>query len=140
MGQSERSVERTARRARRPGPLARWIWKPRWIPGFVLAQVAVLLLFAEVRPGSFEGVPGGLGALISVAAAIVCGPLAGALVSLVGGLVFVPLVTDFERGSQLSMFLWLARSGCQRGREKRGGSNQSSTKPRTPTNLLCAVE
>ena len=83
---------------------------PRWIPGFVLAQVAVLLLFAEVRPGSFEGVPGGLGALISVAAAIVCGPLAGALVSLVGGLVFVPLVTDFERGSQFSMFLWLAAS------------------------------
>ena len=110
MGQSERSVERSARRPRRPGPFARWIWKPRWIPGFVLAQVAVLLLFAEVRPGSFEGVPGGLGALISVAAAIVCGPIAGALVSLVGGLVFVPLVTDFERGSQLSMFVWLAAS------------------------------
>ena len=61
-------------------------------------------------PGSFEGVPGGFGALISVAAAIVCGPLAGALVSLVGGLVFVPLVTDFERGSQFSVFLWLVAS------------------------------
>src|SRR6187402_3342849 len=108
MGQSARGVDGTARRGGKPGPLARWIWNPRWIPGFVLAQVAVLLLFAGVRPGSFEGVPGGFGALISVAAAIVCGPVAGALVSLIGGLVFVPLVTDFEPGSQLSVFLWLA--------------------------------
>jgi len=90
-----------------PGPLARWIWKPRWIPGFVLAQVAVLLLFAETPRGSFEGVPGGFGALLSVAAAIVCGPLAGALVSLIGGVIFVPLVTDFEAGTQLSVLLWL---------------------------------
>ena len=109
-GQTERLAERTARRPRRPGPLARWIWNPRWIPGFVLAQIAVLLLFAEARPGSFEGVPGGFGALLSVATAIVCGPFAGALVSLVGGLVFVPLVTDFEPGSQLAVFLWLAAS------------------------------
>jgi serine phosphatase RsbU (regulator of sigma subunit) len=109
-GHTERLAERTVRRTRRPGPLARWIWKPRWIPGFVLAQIAVLLLFAGARPGSFEGVPGAIGALLSVAAAIVCGPLAGALVSLVGGLVFVPLVADFERGSQLAMLLWLAAS------------------------------
>jgi serine phosphatase RsbU (regulator of sigma subunit) len=107
--QSEPAV-RTIRRKRTPGPLARWIWNPRWIPGFVLAQVAVLLLFAEGRPGSFEGVPGGIGALLSVATAIVCGPVAGALVSLIGGLVFVPLVTDFEPGSHLAIFLWLAAS------------------------------
>jgi serine phosphatase RsbU (regulator of sigma subunit) len=105
---AERRGDRTSLRVPRvPGPLARWIWKPRWIPGFILAQVAVLLLFAETPSGSFEGVPGGFGALLSVAAAIVCGPLAGALVSLIGGLVFVPLVTDFERGTQLSVFLWL---------------------------------
>jgi serine phosphatase RsbU (regulator of sigma subunit) len=97
-------------RTRRPGPLAPWIWNPRWIPGFVLAQVAVLLVFAEKTPGTFEGVPGGFGALLSVAAAIVCGPVAGALVSLVGGIVFVPLVTDFEPGSQFSIFLWLIAS------------------------------
>jgi serine phosphatase RsbU (regulator of sigma subunit) len=103
-------AQRTIRRARTPGPLARWIWNPRWIPGFVLAQIAVLLLFAEARAGSFEGVPGGIGALLSVATAIVCGPLAGALVSLIGGLVFVPLVTDFEPGSHLSIVLWLAAS------------------------------
>ena len=34
----------------------------------------------------------------------------GALVSLVGGLVFVPLVTDFEPGTQFSVFLWLIAS------------------------------
>ena len=72
----ERGAEpRSVRKPRMPGPLARWIWNPRWIPGFVLAQVAVLLVFAERRPGTFEGVPGGLGALVSVAAAIVCGRL-----------------------------------------------------------------
>ena len=60
----------------RPGPLAPWIWNERWIPGFVVAQVAVLLLFADKAPGSYEGVPGGLGALLSVTAAIVCGPIA----------------------------------------------------------------
>ena len=98
------------RRARTPGPLAPWVWNQRWIPGFILAQVAVLLLFADKSPGSFEGVPGGLGALISVTAAIVCGPIAGALVSLVGGLVFVPLVTDFGRGTQFAIFLWLIAS------------------------------
>ena len=100
----------TVRRPRRPGPLAAWIWNERWIPGFVLAQVAVLLLFADKSAGSYEGVPGGLGALLSVAAAIVCGPVAGALVALVGGLVFVPLVADFERGTQFSIFLWLIAS------------------------------
>ena len=99
-----------ARRPRTPGPLTPWIWNERWIPGFILAQVAVLLLFADKAPGSFEGVPGGLGALISVTAAIVCGPIAGVLVSLVGGLVFVPLVTDFGRGTQFSIFLWLIAS------------------------------
>lgn len=98
------------RRTRAPGPLARWIWKPRWIPGFILAQVAVLLLFAETPRGSFEGIPGGLGALLSVATAIVCGPFAGALVSLIGGLVYVPLVTDFATGTRLSVFLWLIAS------------------------------
>ncbi|MGI8617030.1 MAG: GAF domain-containing SpoIIE family protein phosphatase [Actinomycetota bacterium] len=107
----ERGLGQTSvRRPRTPGPLAPWIWNRRWIPGFILAQVAVLLLFADKSPGSFEGVPGGLGALISVTAAIVCGPIAGALVSLVGGLIFVPLVTDFGRGTQFAIFLWLIAS------------------------------
>jgi serine phosphatase RsbU (regulator of sigma subunit) len=105
---SERT--RPVRRTRTPGPLARWIWNTRWIPGFILAQVAVMLLFAEKPAGTYEGVPGGFGALLSVAAAIVCGPIAGALVSLVGGLVFVPLVTDFGQGTQFSIFLWLIAS------------------------------
>jgi serine phosphatase RsbU (regulator of sigma subunit) len=96
------------RRPRTPGLLAPWIWNTRWIPGFVLAQVAVMLPFAEKTPASYQGVSGGLGALLSVATAIVCGPIAGALVSLVGGLVFVPLVADYQTGAQFSIFLWLA--------------------------------
>src|SRR4026208_41768 len=93
-GRTSPDAEATAptRRPRTPGLLAPWIWNTRWIPGFLLAQVAVMLPFAEKTPASYQGVPGGLGALLSVAAAIVCGPLAGALISLVGGLVFVPLV------------------------------------------------
>jgi serine phosphatase RsbU (regulator of sigma subunit) len=124
---------RSVRARRTPGPLARWIWNPRWIPGFVLAQVAVLLLFAEKSAGSFEGVPGGFGALLSVAAAIVCGPVAGALVSLVGGLVFVPLVTDFQRGSQFSVFLWLIASvgsGVIAGRLRQANDDRTSATAR----------
>ncbi len=131
---TERRAEgRSVRKPRRPGPLARWIWNPRWIPGFVLAQVAVLLLFAEKSAGSFEGVPGGFGALLSVAAAIVCGPIAGALVSLVGGLVFVPLVTDFQRGSQFSVFLWLIASvgsGVIAGRLRQANDDRTSATAR----------
>jgi serine phosphatase RsbU (regulator of sigma subunit) len=128
-----RAERRSVRKPRTPGPLARWIWNPRWIPGFVLAQVAVLLLFAEKSAGSFEGVPGGFGALLSVAAAIVCGPIAGALVSLVGGLVFVPLVTDFERGSQFSVFLWLIASvgsGVMAGRLRQANDDRTSATAR----------
>jgi serine phosphatase RsbU (regulator of sigma subunit) len=107
-GQSPRSEwAPPARRLRTPGPLAPWIWNTRWIPGFLLAQVAVMLPFAEKTPAAYQGVPGGLGALLSVTTAIVSGPIAGALVSLVGGLVFVPLVADHERGSQFSILLWL---------------------------------
>ena len=134
MDPAERWAERrSVRRPRTPGPLARWIWNPRWIPGFLLAQVAVLLVFAEKSPESFEGVPGGFGALLSVAAAIVCGPIAGALVSLVGGLVFVPLVTDFERGSQFSVFLWLIASvgsGVIAGRLRQANDDRASATAR----------
>lgn len=97
----------SSRRRRTPGPLMSWIWNTRWIPGFVLAQVAIMLPFAEKTPGSYQGVPGGIGALLSVTAGIMCGPVAGALVSLVGGVVFVPLVADYEPGAQFSVFLWL---------------------------------
>ena len=124
---SERTPVR--RRPRTPGPLARWIWKPRWIPGFILAQVAVLLPFAETPRGSFEGIPGGFGALLSVAAAIVCGPLAGALVSLIGGIVYVPLVTDFAPGTQFSVFLWLIASvgsGVISGRLREANDDRSA--------------
>jgi len=101
------NVTPSTRRPRPPGPLAPWIWNTRWIPGFILAQVAVMLPFAEKTPGAYQGVPGGLGALLSVTTAIVCGPIAGALVSLIGGLVFVPLVADDAPGAQFSIFLWL---------------------------------
>ena len=116
------------RRPRTPGPLAPWIWNQRWIPGFILAQVAVLLLFADKASGSYEGVPGGLGALISVTAAIMCGPIAGALVSLAGGLVFVPLVTDFGPGTQFSILLWLIASvgaGVISGRLRQSDAGRS---------------
>ncbi len=85
----------------------RWIWNPSWIPGFVLIQVLFMLLFAEKSPASFEGVPGGLGVLMSVATAIVCGPLAGILVALIGGALFVPLVTGFSHGSEFAIVLWV---------------------------------
>src|SRR5687768_4321096 len=116
-------------RPRTPGRLTPWIWNQRWIPGFILAQVAVMLLFADKSPGSFEGVPGGLGALLSVTAAIVCGPIAGVLISLVGGLVFVPLVTDFGRGTQFSIFLWLIASlgaGVISGRLRRSDAERAA--------------
>ncbi|HET9672139.1 MAG TPA: SpoIIE family protein phosphatase [Actinomycetota bacterium] len=107
---SRRVVPPATRRRRRrpvPGPLAPWIWNPRWIPGFVVLQLAAMLAFAERSPLSFSGVPGGLGVLISVGAAIACGPLAGALVATAGGGLFVALVTDFEAGSQLAVLLWI---------------------------------
>jgi serine phosphatase RsbU (regulator of sigma subunit) len=136
------ATERTpVRRPRTPGPLAPWIWNQRWIPGFILAQVAILLLFADKAPGNYEGVPGGLGALISVTAAIMCGPIAGALVSLVGGLVFVPLVTDFGRGSQFSIFLWLIASGgagviSGRLRQSDAGRSEAVARERLAGNRL----
>lgn len=129
------------RRPRTPGLLAPWIWNQRWIPGFILAQVAVLLVFAEKSPGDFEGVPGGLGALLSVAAAIACGPIAGALVSLVGGLIFVPLVTDFQPGTQFSMFLWLIAAvgaGVISGRLRQSDDDRAAaiTRERLAANRL----
>jgi serine phosphatase RsbU (regulator of sigma subunit) len=127
------SPEGTARRSRRPGPLAPWIWNERWIPGFLLAQIAVLLLFADMPAGSYEGVPGSLGALLSVAAAIVCGPVAGALVALAGGLVFAPLVTDFGRGTQFSIFLWLIAAlgaGVISGRLRQSDSDRAAADAR----------
>jgi len=89
-GPSEDGTPRIAR-------VSRWAWNVRLIPGFLLAQVALLLLFAGKEPGSLQGVPGSIGVLIAVTTALLCGPLAGALVALVGGFVFVSLVTDFAR-------------------------------------------
>src|SRR5262245_14481336 len=117
------------RRRRTPGPLAPWIWNPRWIPGFVLAQVAALLVFADKTPDNFEGVPGGLGALISVAAAIVCGPLAGTLVALVGGLIFVPIVSEFRTGAQIAIFLWVVAAvlaGVISGRLRQASADRAT--------------
>ncbi|HYY07384.1 MAG TPA: GAF domain-containing SpoIIE family protein phosphatase [Actinomycetota bacterium] len=117
------------RRRPRPGPLAPWIWNPRWIPGFLLAQVAVLLPFSGRSTGTLEGVPGGLGALLATAAAILCGPIAGCLVALVGGLVYVPLVTDFAPGSQISIFLWLiaaAAAGVIAGRLRLASADRAA--------------
>ncbi|HEX5938615.1 MAG TPA: SpoIIE family protein phosphatase [Actinomycetota bacterium] len=135
-----RDAERRTR-FRRPGPLAAWIWNPRWIPGFLLAQVAALLLFAGKSPGSYEGVPGGIGALVSVAAAIVCGPLAGALVAMVGGLVFVPLVTDYSAGTEFSVFLWILAAvgaGVIAGRLRRADTERevATTRERQAGNRL----
>ncbi|HWL90512.1 MAG TPA: GAF domain-containing protein, partial [Actinomycetota bacterium] len=143
MDESNIPSERTprVRRHRTPGPLSTWVWNERWIPGFILAQVAAMLLFAEKPTESYEGVPGGLGALLSVATAIVCGPIAGALVSLVGGLLFVPIVTDFERGSQFSILLWLIASvgaGVISGRLRQSdeGRSDAVTRERLAANRL----
>ena len=122
-----------SRRPRTPGPLAPWIWNTRWIPGLILAQVAVMLPFAEKAPGAYQGVPGGLGALLSVTTAIVCGPIAGALVSLVGGLIFVPLVADHEPGARFAIFLWLIAavgSGVISGRLRRSDVDRTEAMAR----------
>jgi serine phosphatase RsbU (regulator of sigma subunit) len=65
-----------------------------------------MLAFAEKGPISFSGVPGGVGVLTSVGAALVCGPMAGALVAIAGGGLFVALVTDFAAWSELTVALW----------------------------------
>jgi serine phosphatase RsbU (regulator of sigma subunit) len=94
-----------------------------------LAQVAFMLVFAEKSHASFEGVPGGMGALVSVAAALVCGPIAGALVAFIGGLIFVPVVTDFSPGSQFSILLWVTSAlgaGIIAGRLRRADLERTS--------------
>jgi serine phosphatase RsbU (regulator of sigma subunit) len=98
------------RRRGAPGLLSAWIWNPRWIPGFVLLQVGSMMAFAEGTVGTFEGVPGGIGVLLSVASALVCGPVAGALVALIGGGLFVRLVADLSPHSWLSTVLWIFSS------------------------------
>lgn len=95
------------RRRWTPGILAPWIWNPRWIPGFVLLQVAAMLAFAERVPGTFEGVPGGIGVLLAVASALVCGPVAGTLVALIGGGLFVGLVADLRAESWIAVVIWV---------------------------------
>ena len=82
---------------------------------------------------AYQGVPGGLGALLSVTTAIVCGPIAGALVSLVGGLIFVPLVADHEPGAQFAIFLWLIAavgSGVISGRLRRSDVDRTEAMAR----------
>jgi serine phosphatase RsbU (regulator of sigma subunit) len=109
MRDSAASRSRDRRRRRwTPGILAPWIWNPRWIPGFVLAQIGAMMAFAERAQGTLEGVPGGIGVLISVASALVCGPVAGVLVALVGGGLFVGLVADFRPESWIVIVLWIA--------------------------------
>jgi serine phosphatase RsbU (regulator of sigma subunit) len=108
--------------------LRRWIWNTRWIPGFFLAQVGTMLAFAGSSPGSFEGVPGGLGALLSVATAITCGPIAGASVGLAGGLVFVSLVADSGPAAELSIVLWMTSAvgaGVISGRLRRSNDERA---------------
>jgi serine phosphatase RsbU (regulator of sigma subunit) len=91
--------------------VSRWAWNARLVPGFLLAQVALLLLFGGKEPESFQGVPGSIGVLVAVTTALLCGPLAGALVALVGGFIFVSLVTDFGPGSPYSVILWVVAAG-----------------------------
>ena len=73
----------------------------------VLAQVAVTsaLAVADSEP---VGVPGALGVLIAVLAALAAGPLVGCLVALAGWAYFVPLIADYEPESLLALPVWLA--------------------------------
>ena len=87
--------------------VSRWIWNPRWIPGFLLIQVGSMLAFAEKAAESFEGVPGGIGVLVSVGAALMCGPIAGALVAVIGGGLYAALVIDFREGGWVPALLWI---------------------------------
>ena len=63
-------------------------------------------LLSQTDPVSYLGVPGALGALIAVGAAILAGPLVGLATALAGGLLFIGAVTHGGLGSNISIVVW----------------------------------
>jgi GAF domain-containing protein/anti-sigma regulatory factor (Ser/Thr protein kinase) len=68
--------------------------------------MALALSAADPSPFTSRGVPGALGVMVSVIAALLAGPLAGVVVALVGGLAFAILVADGELGSFVAPGVW----------------------------------
>ncbi len=85
--------------------------RTRLIPTVVvgsLVEVLLMLPFMNGDHSGFVGTPGALGALVAVLAAMLAGPLAGAIVALVGWLSLFLLVTDQEAATWLALPIWIA--------------------------------
>lgn len=65
-------------------------------------------LVAQGEVASYVGVPGALGALIAVGAAILAGPLVGILTGLAGGVLLMVAVTEVGLGSGIAVVVWVA--------------------------------
>jgi serine phosphatase RsbU (regulator of sigma subunit)/anti-sigma regulatory factor (Ser/Thr protein kinase) len=63
-------------------------------------------LMGQTNPVSYIGVPGALGALIAVGAAILAGPLVGLATALAGGLLFIGAVSKAGLGSNIAIVVW----------------------------------
>jgi PAS domain S-box-containing protein len=78
----------------------------------IVAEIALLWGVSRLEsPSRYLGIPGAAAALIGVVAAVVAGPLAGAVVALISGVAFIAFVTDFGRTVLwptivLSILLW----------------------------------
>jgi serine phosphatase RsbU (regulator of sigma subunit)/anti-sigma regulatory factor (Ser/Thr protein kinase) len=66
--------------------------------------------FGSMPQADILGLPSATGAVLSVGSALLAGPLVGAIVALVGGVLLVTFVVDLTLGSGLSVALWTASS------------------------------
>ncbi len=78
----------------------------------VLVAVALAVSTAGSSPFTFRGVPGAIGVVVSIVAAVLAGPLAGVLVAAVGGMAYVVLVADGRLGGFVAIALWAIAAGA----------------------------
>jgi signal transduction histidine kinase len=76
--------------------------------GTLAFDAAVLVPAGRASGNDFRGVPGVLALAAGCVLAALCGPLAGAIVSLAASLAFVAIVSDWAFGSWLAPPLWTA--------------------------------
>ena len=85
---------------------------PRVRTALVLAtlglEAVILAAAARAHGNDFRGVPAVLALAAACGLAALCGPLAGALVSLTASFAFVATVTDWAFGSWLAPPLWVS--------------------------------
>jgi serine phosphatase RsbU (regulator of sigma subunit)/anti-sigma regulatory factor (Ser/Thr protein kinase) len=80
--------------------------------GVALALESIVMATFGVLPARFDGVASTLGAVLALAAGILGGPLVGAIAALLGGILFVSLVTGLNLGSALSVAVWVIASAA----------------------------